>query len=339
MMKKIIYIVPYFGRFPDFFNMWLFSCKYNPTIDGMIITDDETEFAYPPNVHVFYMSFAELKMQIQKKYDFHIELSTPYRLCDYKVAYGDIFYEKIKEYDFWGYCDIDMFWGDVRSFMNEERLNNYDRIGYLGHSTIYKNNPEINTLYKSSLDGESVYEKIFQTAGNTNCFFDELYIGQIFDKYGKRTCKDLIFADLMPWSPKFMISYAEDRDMAKNRNRIFTWKKGHLFSHSLMDGDIEKDEFMYIHFLKRDMSFPQDYSLFDSFLIVPNRFSHNIPLLTRKVIKRNSSSFLWSFWWKLFLRNYHKISINNVVLYFKRKYRESKKINNMILNAELNEKN
>lgn len=339
MMKKIIYIVPYFGRFPDFFNMWLFSCKYNPTIDWMIITDDETEFAYPPNVHVLYMSFAELKMHIQKKYDFHIELSTPYRLCDYKVAYGDIFYEKIKEYDFWGYCDIDMFWGDVRSFMNEERLNNYDRIGYLGHSTIYKNNPEINTLYRSLLDGENICKKIFQTAGNANCFFDELYIGQIFDKYGMRTCKDLIFADLMPWSPKFMLSYSKDRDMAKKRNRIFTWENGHLYSHSVIDGHVEKDEFMYIHFLKRYMSFPKEYSENTEFLIVPNRFLSKIPQMSIQIIKKYSSGFMFSFWWSLFKRNRHKITFSKLKSFFKGKLHESKKIGRMIKQAEINEKN
>lgn len=338
-MKRIIYIVPYFGRFPDFFKMWLLSCKYNPTIDWMILTDDKTEYDYPPNVHVYYMSFDELKKHIQAKYDFPIELTSPYRLCDYKVAYGDIFSENIKEYDFWGYCDIDMFWGDIRSFLTEERLGKFDRIGYLEHSTVYRNTPENNSLYKKSLDGEYIYKKIFQTPGNTNCYFDELHIGHIFDQQGMKTCKDLIFADIMPWSPKFMLSYAKGRDMAKNRNRIFTWENGHLYSHSIIDGHIENDEYMYIHFLKRNMEFSQEYSEQTDFLIVPNRFLLDIPQISIRLIKKYSSGFIFSFWWSLFKRNRHRITLSRLKSFFKRKLHESKKINKMIEQAEDNEKN
>lgn len=337
-MKKIIYIVPYFGHFPDFFKMWLLSCQYNPTIDWMILTDDKTEFDYPPNVHVYYMSFEELKKHIQSKYDFPIGLSTPYRLCDYKVAYGDIFSEKITDYDFWGYCDIDMFWGDIRSFLTKERLEKFDRIGYLGHSTIYRNIPEINNLYKKQLEGEYIYKKIFQTSGNTNCYFDELYIGKIFDQYGIKTCEDFIFADIMPWSPKFMLSYAKDRDMAKNRNRIFTWENGHLYSHSVIDGNIEKDEFMYIHFLKRDMTFPKEYAKCVEFLIVPNRFLLYVPQISIRLIKKYSSGIMLSFWLSLFKRNRKKITLSNLKSFFERKMHESRKINKMIEQAEKNEK-
>ena len=336
-MKKIVYIVPYFGKIPDFFNMWLLSCSYNPTIDWIILTDDKGKFSYPSNVHVFYMSFEELKNKIQSKYDFPIELPTPYRLCDYKVAYGDIFTDIIQNYDYWGFCDIDMFWGNIRNFITENRLLNYDRIGYLGHSTIFRNTPEINTLYKKELDGRLVYRDIFMTSGNVNCFFDEHYIGLIFDKYKKRTCEDLIFADLMPWSPKFMLSYAKGRNMAKNRNRIFTWKNGHVYSHSIIDEQIEQDEFMYIHFLKRDMAYPNSYSSSDEFLIVPNRFIPKIPVITSKLIRKYSSRFIFSFWWSLFVRNRNKITLARLKSFFRGKIKESRKINRMIKEAEFNE--
>lgn len=337
-MKKIVYIVPYFGHFPDFFKMWLVSCSYNPTIDWIILTDDKTEYSYPSNAHVHYMTFDEMKSLIQSKYDFKIELTSPYRLCDYKVAYGDIFSDWIKDYDYWGYCDIDMFWGNIRAFLTEERLSNYDRIGYLGHSTIYRNSHDINSLYKSPLNGECICKKIFQTPGNTNCFFDELYIGQIFDNYHKKTCKDLIFADIIPWSPKFMLSYSKGRDMAKNRHRIFTWSKGHLYSHSIIDENIEQDEYMYIHFLKRDMNFPNDYEGCLDFLIVPNKFSILRDCITKKLIQSNSSSFIFSFWWSLFKRNWHKISVKKIISFFNGKFKEGKKITKMIETAEQYEK-
>ena len=143
----------------------------------------------------------------------------------------------------------------------------------------------------------------------------------------------------MPWSPKFMLSYAKDRDMAKNRNRVFTWEKGHLYSHSIIDGHIENDEYMYIHFLKRNMDFPKEYSEHTDFLIVPNRFLLDIPQISIRLIKKYSSGFIFSFWWSLFKRNRHRITLSRLKSFFKGKAHESKKINKMIEQAEDNEKN
>ena len=38
-MKKIVFICPYFGAFPNYFNLTLKSIEYNKTIDWLIITD------------------------------------------------------------------------------------------------------------------------------------------------------------------------------------------------------------------------------------------------------------------------------------------------------------
>jgi hypothetical protein len=89
-MKKlrVAYIVPYFGKFPKYFPIWLKSCEMNPTIDWLIFTDDKTSYQYPNSVKVQYISFDKLKSRIQKLFDFEIGLETPYRLCDFRVAFG-----------------------------------------------------------------------------------------------------------------------------------------------------------------------------------------------------------------------------------------------------------
>ena len=45
-MKKICYIVPYFGKLPKNMKLWLNSCKTNPTIDWLLYTDDKTVYDY-----------------------------------------------------------------------------------------------------------------------------------------------------------------------------------------------------------------------------------------------------------------------------------------------------
>ena len=68
-------IIPYFGRFPSFFNLFLESCKNNPSIDWLLITDNTLKID-SSNIHVINMAFDELKILVQKKIDFQIALNT-----------------------------------------------------------------------------------------------------------------------------------------------------------------------------------------------------------------------------------------------------------------------
>ena len=60
-MKKIIFICPYFGKYPNYFNLTLNSIKYNDTIDWLIITDIKKIYEYPQNVKIINMTFDELR--------------------------------------------------------------------------------------------------------------------------------------------------------------------------------------------------------------------------------------------------------------------------------------
>ena len=69
------------------------------------------------------------KIYIQAKYDFSINLPSPYKLCDFKPAYGEIFNEFISSFDYWGYCDVDLIWGNIRKFLSNDLLDKeYDKI-------------------------------------------------------------------------------------------------------------------------------------------------------------------------------------------------------------------
>ena len=96
-MYSIAYVVPYFGKFPKGFQFWLLSCKCNPSIDWLIFTDDKTPYDYPENVKVTYWTFDQMKKKVQAIYDFPIFLERPYKLCDFKPAYGEIFADELKD--------------------------------------------------------------------------------------------------------------------------------------------------------------------------------------------------------------------------------------------------
>lgn len=50
MKNKVCFVVPYFGKFPSYFDLFLKSCKYNEDFNWIIFTDDKEDYDYPNNV-------------------------------------------------------------------------------------------------------------------------------------------------------------------------------------------------------------------------------------------------------------------------------------------------
>ena len=78
-------------------------------------------------------------------------------MCDYKVAYGEMFQEYIKDYDFWGHCDADLIFGDIRKFVTDDLLNKYDRLGVDGFFSLFRNTIEINAIYRKADDITKIF--------------------------------------------------------------------------------------------------------------------------------------------------------------------------------------
>ena len=249
-MKSIVYIVLYFGKFPSIFPLWLNSCRNNPTIDWLIFTDDHSCFNYPQNVRVEYTTFENIQARFKKHFDYPVVLHKPYKLCDYRICYGAVFQDFIKNYDFWGFCDIDLLWGNIRTFITEGILNKYDKIGFQGHSTLVRNIDFYNRMYTLSVDGKS-----FKDFASTekNGFVDEVFFNKLFISRGIPFYDKIVFANLSSLMPNFKITYLLPEEENKNKRFIFVYEDESLYRMSVANGKIYKDEFMYVHFLRRDM--------------------------------------------------------------------------------------
>ena len=137
-MKRIAFICPYFGKLPAHCQLWLNSCAKNPDITWFLITDDRRQFDYPTNIIVQYTTLEELKEQYQKKFDFEISLKGVYKLGDYKPLFGFLHEELIEGYDAWGHIDVpDEIYGDIRHFVTDELLDQYDKLMFFGHMCIF----------------------------------------------------------------------------------------------------------------------------------------------------------------------------------------------------------
>jgi len=161
-LNLIAIITCWYGPYPWYFPYFIHSCSYNPTIDFIIITDNQQPIPKKPvNVKVIYKTLGEIKATASEKLGFTVNIDYPYKLCDFKPAYGFIFSEIVKGYDFWGHGDIDVVYGNIRNFMTEEILANYDIISsrhdYItGTFCLFRNNEQMNTLFMQSKDYKQV---------------------------------------------------------------------------------------------------------------------------------------------------------------------------------------
>jgi hypothetical protein len=163
--KNIAIIICWYGTYPWYFSYFIHSCAYNPTIEFFIVTGNEKPFYnLPNNVKTVHKTLDEIKKRATEKLNLDVNLDCPYKLCDFKPAYGFLFPEIIDEYDFWGHGDIDVIYGNIRNFITDEILKSYDVITVrhdflVGYFTLYRNCKKVNELFMLSKD----YKKVFTT--------------------------------------------------------------------------------------------------------------------------------------------------------------------------------
>ena len=160
---SITLMICYFGNFPTWFNIFLETCKHNSTVRFIIFTDNKVQCSNLPNVTYKNFSLDKFNSLASEKLGLSINISKPYKLCDFKPAYGIIFEDYLKDADFWGHCDVDLIFGDIRSFITSRILSKYDVITarkeyVVGHFTLYRNTNIVNRMYEQSKDHQLVFQ-------------------------------------------------------------------------------------------------------------------------------------------------------------------------------------
>lgn len=318
-MKSICYLVPYFGKLPTGFKMWLLSCASNETIDWILFTDDRTEYEYPRNVKVYYCSYESIKRRIQNCFDFPIIISKPWKLCDYRPAYGEIFHEELKEYDYWGHCDMDMIFGDIRNFITDEILEKYEKIGFQGHSVIYRNTPEVNCRYRIQVKNGPDYKKIFTSPDGK--FFDEVGICKLYDELKIPYYKETNFAHLDRFTTSFYLLYLPEEDGFKNYRQVFSWGNGKIIRNYIKGNSIQSEEYMYIHLFSRPISFRiKHYSKYNIYVIYPDVVKElKKEQLDYKFIKKHGTCNILKFYVKVAWFYRKKITVKKLIFYLRKK--------------------
>ena len=152
MANKAVLIMPYFGRIPSYFGTYLKSLE-GKKMDVLWISDLEVP-KHPENFKIVWMTFDEVKARFEEALGTKVTINGGRRLCDFRPMYAKVFEEFISDYDYWGWGDCDLVYGDVFNDFLERTVESgiYDAISMhkafmSGPTCFYRNVPQLRELY------------------------------------------------------------------------------------------------------------------------------------------------------------------------------------------------
>ena len=163
-MGKIVLLIPYFGEFPNYFQLYLDSLEINNDIlTVLFLTDiDVSKYRFPENALVTYITIDEIRERAQflMKHQYKVRLNKAdilkknYKLCDFRPIFCTIFADKLgalmlNDADYVGWGDCDLIYGKISNFISLDK-EIYSFIGLHGHFTAFKYIPDLCMLYKKN---------------------------------------------------------------------------------------------------------------------------------------------------------------------------------------------
>jgi hypothetical protein len=249
---RLLFLIPYFGRWPFWMPFFLQSCRFNPDVQWLFFTDCGTPPDAPDNVRFRAMSFADYCAQVSARLGIDFRPHSPYKLCDLKPALGHVHAEELEGFDFWGFSDIDLVYGDLRGYFSTERLQRFDLLStherrVSGHLCLLRNNARMREAFMKVLGWQA---KLASSAHNA---FDEGAFSRLFIRHKSWPAPLRRLADACnPWrrSSEFVEAFSTPNGRVAWHDGSFDfpqrwiWQRGRLYN----DRDGVR-QFPYFHFI------------------------------------------------------------------------------------------
>lgn len=240
---RLVALLPYFGPLPTTFGLTLASMRHNTIVDWIIITDqpgiDESE-----NLKVVASTLDVLRQEFSTLLGFDAALTHPYKLCDFRPGYGELFADLIKGYRYWGYCDADVVFGDLATPITSAIDAGAAKIFQRGHLSFVRNDPYHSAIWRDALTGGGNYREILSSPQSH--LFDE---GGGF--YALLTAAGVNVyepGDLFDIAPRAYFLRATSAQ--RSAPVAYAMRNGHIYEVSRITGEILR-EGRYIHLQKR----------------------------------------------------------------------------------------
>lgn len=259
--SSICFVIPYFGKWPLWMPYYWETCRVNSTIDWLFYTDCGKPDNCPPNVKVIDISYENYCKFISDKLSINFYPANPYKLCDVKPLLGHLHEKELRHYDFWAFGDVDVIYGDLRAYFNEDRLSAKDLFSTLarrvsGHLCLVRNTQEMRLAYQKVSNWKEL------VSGNEHVAFDEKAYSKVYLRH-KNSPKWVRYIAAMfdPW-----LQRAEFVEAFSTPDAKLSWVDGTMkFPHKWywkmgrLTNDIDGDRvFPYFHFMIWKAGWNQD---------------------------------------------------------------------------------
>lgn len=160
---RIWLFMPYYGQFPNYFQLYLDSLARNADLLSVFLLTDGNlgNYRVPENIIRISMSLDQLRERcalfLAKEYGLTVKseslIKGPYKLCDFRVTYLKLFDDIAKQYgvtedDYVGWGDCDLIYGRLADFL--DLSVRYDVIGgFHGHLTALRNTETAQNMFRS----------------------------------------------------------------------------------------------------------------------------------------------------------------------------------------------
>lgn len=181
-VSKIIILMPYFGKWPFWIELFLEGCRRNSTINWHFFSDCGLPERLPANVAYQEMSFIEYKQLVQERLGINFNPNNAYKICDIRPAFGFIHSDVIRGYDFWAFGDLDLVYGDLRAVYKESYLSRYDLVSnhatrVSGHLCFIRNSFLMNEQFRKIPNWKEKFSDL------EHCAVDERAFSKLFVKH------------------------------------------------------------------------------------------------------------------------------------------------------------
>jgi hypothetical protein len=228
--KTLVVLMPWYGPWPDWIELYLESCKWNPTVNWVFFSDQPKPNNVANNVRYVFLSLKDFSHLAGDRLRLpQFKLCDSYKLCDIRPAFGTLFEEYIKEYDYFGFGDLDVIYGNLRMFLDEKMLI-HDVISFhkhrlSGHLCFFANT-EVNRNLHFTIKNWQLKFMNSRWLGLGDQMSIDRAKSLFFESYNTPFVKD------MPW-----------KDGTYNYPTEWYWNRGRLTN------NIDQCEFLYFHFM------------------------------------------------------------------------------------------
>ena len=164
MKHRIAIVIPYFGNWPSWIDFFIESCRSNRDIAWYIFNDRAPPENRARNVHHISMPFADYRRAVSDALAVEVGAEIPYKLCDVRPALPFVHREMLKEFDFVGTGDLDVIYGDIRSFYTDALLGQYDLFSshssrVSGHFCLMRNRDDVVNAFRHARGWKDAFQR------------------------------------------------------------------------------------------------------------------------------------------------------------------------------------